>query len=132
MSAAMEHTTSPPRAPRASTLLSLMLLPLLVPVANAADQSASVERGRRLYMSIGCYQCHGTVGQGGTAGPRLAPGPMPLEALRVFLRNTARAMPAYPETILTDAGIADLHAYLASIPPAPRVGDLPALKDLRR
>ena len=100
---------------------------------QAADRPASqVERGRRTYLRVGCYQCHGTVGQGGTAGPRLAPGPMPLEALRTFVRNTARAMPAYPESILADAEIADLHAYLASIPPARRVKDLPALDALRR
>jgi ubiquinol-cytochrome c reductase cytochrome c subunit len=99
--------------------------------ASAADLASGVERGRRLYMTVGCYQCHGTVGQGGTAGPRIAPGPMPVEALAAFLRNGVRAMPAYPVSILDDAGIADLQAYLASIPPAPRVQDLPALRDLR-
>ena len=40
-------------------------------------------------------------------------------------------MPAYPETILTDAAIADIHAYLQSIPAAPRADSLPLLRDLR-
>lgn len=132
MSAVTDTMPSRARLPFAIALLTSLLLAGVASAASAADAPASVERGRRLFMSIGCYQCHGTVGQGGTAGPRLAPGPMPAEALRVFLRNTSRAMPAYPETILTDAGIADLHAYLASIPPAPRVDDLPALRSLRR
>ncbi|MCU0757798.1 MAG: cytochrome c [Steroidobacteraceae bacterium] len=101
------------------------------PAAPSAGPAAAVENGRRLYMKVGCYQCHGTVGQGGTAGPRLAPQPMPLEALRAFLRNSVRAMPAYPESILDDAGVADLHAYLASIPPSPRVDELPLLRRLQ-
>jgi ubiquinol-cytochrome c reductase cytochrome c subunit len=132
MSAVTHPTPSRVVTPCAFALLTSLLLAAVGSAASAADAPAAVERGRRLFMSVGCYQCHGTVGQGGTAGPRLAPGPMPLEALRVFLRNTARAMPAYPETILTDAGIADLHAYLASVPPAPRVDELPVLRSLRR
>jgi ubiquinol-cytochrome c reductase cytochrome c subunit len=99
--------------------------------ATAAERAPSVENGRQLYMKVGCYQCHGTVGQGGAAGPRLAPEPMPLEALRVFLRNSARAMPAYPESILDDAGVADLRAYLASIPPSRSVDELPLLRRLK-
>jgi ubiquinol-cytochrome c reductase cytochrome c subunit len=121
----------PASAPRFAAWLAVAACAVAGAAVAAADQAATVERGRRLYMAVGCYQCHGTVGQGGTAGPKIAPGPMPLEALRAFLRNGVRAMPAYPESILDDAGIVDLQAYLASIPPAPRVEDLPALRGLR-
>jgi ubiquinol-cytochrome c reductase cytochrome c subunit len=125
------HRRRPAFAPRFALVLALATCTVAGAAASAADQAATVERGRRLFMAVGCYQCHGTVGQGGTAGPKIAPGPMPIEALRAFLRNGVRAMPAYPESILDDAGIADLQAYLASIPPAPRVEDLPALRRLR-
>ena len=113
---------------RAFALAVLLLGPS---VPRAAETTAAIANGRQLYMAVGCWQCHGTVGQGGSAGPRLAPGPMPLEALRAFLRNSVRAMPAYPETILTDAAVADIHAYLQSIPAAPRAETLPLLRDLR-
>lgn len=97
----------------------------------AADTGAGVARGREAYLSVGCWQCHGTVGQGGSAGPRLAPGPLPLEALRAFLRNSVRTMPAYPTTILTDAAIDDIHAYLQSLPAPPRADSLPLLRALK-
>ncbi len=37
-------------------------------------------------MRVGCYTCHGTVGQGG-AGARLAPNTMPLAAMQVWVRG---------------------------------------------
>ena len=40
------------------------------PAGNAAN-------GRKLFVSNGCYQCHGYVGQGGNAGAKLAPKPLP-------------------------------------------------------
>jgi mono/diheme cytochrome c family protein len=39
------------------------------PAGNAAN-------GRKLFVSFGCYQCHGYEAQGGAAGPRLAPRPI--------------------------------------------------------
>jgi ubiquinol-cytochrome c reductase cytochrome c subunit len=116
---------------RAIGVLVLGMLLLGASMPRAADTTAAIASGRQLYMTVGCWQCHGTVGQGGSAGPRLAPGPLPLEALRAFLRHSARAMPAYPETILTDAAIADIHAYLQSLPAAPRADTLPLLRGLR-
>lgn len=100
-------------------------------LSMTAVSKAAIANGRQVYMTVGCWQCHGTVGQGGAAGPRLAPGPMPREALRVFLRNSVRAMPAYPTTILSDASIDDLHAYLQSIVAAPLAETLPLLRGLK-
>lgn len=99
----------------------------LVTSANAAD----VKNGRKIYDAVGCYQCHGHAGQGGSAGPKLAPEPLPLEALRDFIRNTDKQMPPYPASILSDAEVADIHAYLASIPTPPKASSLPLLRDLK-
>ncbi len=81
-----------------------------------AALAASAENGKAAYVKHGCWQCHGFVGQGGIAGPKLAPDPMPLEALVAFLRSSNRNMPPYREAILSDPDIADIHAYLASLP----------------
>jgi ubiquinol-cytochrome c reductase cytochrome c subunit len=78
--------------------------------------AASAEKGKTAYVKNGCWQCHGFVGQGGGAGPKLSPDPMPVEALVAFLRSSNRAMPPYREAILSDADIADMHAYLESVP----------------
>lgn len=80
-----------------------------------APASAS-EKGKALFVKNGCWQCHGFVGQGGIAGAKLAPDPMPLEAMISFVRNSNRSMPAYSEAILSNADLTEIHAYLASIP----------------
>ena len=90
--------------------------------------AASAENGKRAYMRVGCWQCHGTVGQGGTAGPRIAPDPLPYEALAAFVRTTNRAMPPYREAVLSNDDLADIYAYLQSIPKPPPPDSLPLLK----
>ena len=78
--------------------------------------AASADNGKTAYVKNGCWQCHGYVGQGGVAGPKLGPDPFPLAALVAFLRSSNRAMPPYREAILSDQNIADIHAYLESVP----------------
>ena len=89
--------------------------------------AASAESGRHVFMRAGCWQCHGTMGQGGAAGPKLAPDPLPFEALSGFVRTTNREMPAYREEVLPDADLADLYAYLLSIPKGPDPKSIPLL-----
>jgi ubiquinol-cytochrome c reductase cytochrome c subunit len=93
--------------------------------ASAADPSPT--NGRALYVSVGCYSCHGYQGQGGQAGPRIAPDPIPYEALVTFVRNSSREMPPYSEKILSDQALADIHAYLQSVPRPPDVKSVPLL-----
>jgi ubiquinol-cytochrome c reductase cytochrome c subunit len=75
-------------------------------------------KGKTAFVQHGCYQCHGFVGQGG-AGAKLAPKPLPEEAFVNFVRTTNRAMPPYSEQILSNEDLADIYAYLASIPAGP-------------
>jgi ubiquinol-cytochrome c reductase cytochrome c subunit len=89
--------------------------------------AASAEKGKAAYVKHGCWQCHGTQGQGGTAGKKLAPGPLPLEAMSAFVRNSAGSMPPYQKAILSDADLADIHAYLQSIPKAKDYKSIPLL-----
>ena len=84
--------------------------------AGGAALAASAEKGKTVYMKFGCWGCHGTVGQGGVTGPKLAPDPMPYETFASFVRTTNRAMPPYREPVLSNADLADIHAYLASMP----------------
>ncbi len=86
---------------------------LLVSQGSAA---ASADKGKAAYVKHGCWQCHGFVGQGGAAGPKLAPNPMPLPAMSAFVRNSARAMPPYEKAILSEEDLADIHAYLEAVP----------------
>lgn len=85
-------------------------------VAGSFASASASEKGKQLFVKHGCWQCHGFVGQGGGAGPTLAPNVMPLEAMSNFIRNSNRAMPPYREAVLSDADLKEIHAYLAAVP----------------
>jgi ubiquinol-cytochrome c reductase cytochrome c subunit len=89
---------------------------LLVAASAHAQSAADVEAGLHAFMAAGCYQCHGTVGQGGV-GPRLAPGPLPPQALIAFVRYSAGNMPAYSPAVISDDDLERIAAYLRSIKP---------------
>lgn len=95
------------------------LTPLAAAIAVALPALAQdAANGQRLFMKNGCYECHGTVGQGGT-GPRLAPKPLAAPALTAYVRKPAGGMPPYSAKVMTDAEVADIRAYLATIPEPP-------------
>jgi ubiquinol-cytochrome c reductase cytochrome c subunit len=98
---------------------------LMMPVLSFA--AGNVEKGQAAYLKNGCWQCHGFVGQGGTAGPKLAPDPKPLEVYSVFVRNTRGAMPPYPEAMLSNEDLADIHAWLRTIPKPADARNIPLL-----
>ena len=104
---------------KAAPYFALAALAAGLILAQGAALAASAENGKQVFMRAGCWQCHGTMGQGGVAGPKLAPDPLPFDALASFVRSTNRAMPPYREEVLSDADLADLYAYLQSIPKAP-------------
>lgn len=122
-------------AARSLGTASLMALALPNPVAVAQPQPSpaddAVSRGRELYVRTGCYACHGYAGQGGLAGPRLAPDPLPVAAFTVYLRRPGGVMPPYAASVLGDAKVADIHAYVASLPPPPPLESIPLLRDDR-
>jgi len=98
-------------------------------VLGSMSAGVASEKGKTLYVKHGCWQCHGFVGQGGVAGPALAPNVIPLEAMKNFVRTTNRRMPPYREAILSDADFAEIHAYLASIPKAADPKSIPLLAE---
>jgi mono/diheme cytochrome c family protein len=98
-------------------------LVLLAGTGMAQQPAGDAARGQHLFMADGCYECHGTVGQGGAA-PRLAPDPLPAEAIAMYIRKPADVMPPYVEKVLDDQAVRDVQAYLASIPQPPPVKDI--------
>ena len=85
--------------------------------------------GKRLFEAKACYECHGWVGQGGLAGPRLAQTKLNLAGFRAILRNPPPSqMPPYRAAVLSDAEAADIFAFIQSIPPPQPVENIPLLK----
>ena len=113
-------------------IVALALLPRQVQGAagkGAAIESANAEAGKRLFMKSGCYQCHGTVGQGAlVTGPRLAPDPAPLDAFLFYVRKPTGQMPPYTQKVLSDRELSDIHEFLESIPQPPSAKSLTILK----
>src|ERR1700732_4954749 len=99
----------------------MLRLPWLTAVVTLACSSLlpgqdSAANGKKLFSKYGCYECHGTQGQGTTAGARLAPKPIALAALIACVRRPSGQMPPYTGKVVSDAELADIRAYLASIP----------------
>lgn len=95
-----------------------------VPAGDAAKGKANFER-------TGCWQCHGREGQGGREGSRIAsPVPMTWPVLSKFVRTTRGNMPPYTEKVLSNQELADIYAYLRSIPPAPDFNTIPLLNGM--
>lgn len=78
--------------------LAAAMFGVIALTATAAKSAPSAARGKQTFMRVGCYTCHGTEGQGSGSGTKLAPDPLPAEALAQFLRNAAGFMPSYGET----------------------------------
>jgi ubiquinol-cytochrome c reductase cytochrome c subunit len=98
--------------------------------SSAALAAGDVAKGKDSYMKYGCWQCHGMVGQGSpVTGPKLAPEPMPLEAMSSFIRNSRRTMPPYRVEVLPDADLADIHAYLSAVPKPADYKTIPLLAE---
>jgi len=110
-------------------MLNRVLLRMLVTASLTCSVSAyaqgpaspdSTVNGKRIYMSVGCYLCHGTVGQGSRpTGPHIAPNPLPYEVFAELVRRPVNVMPAYTTVVLSDQSLRDIYAYLLTIPPLP-------------
>ena len=113
--------------------LVVFVLGMILTLPAAAQGSA--EKGRAAYAKHGCWQCHGIEGQGSpvtSQGKVLAPDPLPLETFVAFVRSSNRAMPPYSENVLSNEDLADMHAYLATIPKAKDYKSIPLLERLGR
>ena len=110
----------------------ILVATILVAGSVRAQESAdNTGAGKRLYMKNGCYQCHGTVGQGTIAGVRIGPPPLSAQGLIRYVRRPAGQMPAFTEKVMSDRELTEVYAFLKSIPPPKPSKDVPLLNDLR-
>ena len=101
-----------------------------VAAAPAGQPSAgNAQHGKLLFVSDGCYECHGYVGQGSTrTGPALAPNLIPMSAFEAQLRKPMDRMPPYTAVVLPEPDVADIYAYLQSLPKPPAAKDVALLQ----
>jgi len=102
---------------------------LLSGVASAADPAGDPKTGQARFMQVGCYECHGTVGQGGIAGMRIVPMPLPWVGFQLYVRRPGGQMPAFSDKVLSDSELADLYAYLTSASPGRSAREISLLNE---
>ena len=112
-------------------LTACAVLALLLGSAWAQEQKApagNAARGKQIYMADGCFQCHGTVGQGSrVTGPPLLRTQLPFIGFLNELRNPSNEMPPYEANVLSNADAANIYAYLQSLPAPMPAKDIPLL-----
>jgi len=91
--------------------------------------SANPRDGQHLYVSFGCYECHGYQGQGSvqTGGSRIGPPQIPYSGFVGYIRQPTGQMPPYTSKGASDAQLADIYAFLRSLPEAPPSKAIPLL-----
>ena len=89
-------------------------------VAQAQDAPlGNAGVGKRLFIADGCFTCHGRSGQGGAyngPAPILAKTALPFDGFKAQIRNPVNDMPAFPAALLSDKDIADIYAFVRSLP----------------
>jgi ubiquinol-cytochrome c reductase cytochrome c subunit len=96
------------------------------PPQNATPVGSAAE-GKKLFVSYGCYQCHGYEAQGSSAtGPRLGPRPIAFTAFSRYVRQPTGAMPPYTAKVVSDTDLANIYAFVQSRPAPP--SNIPLLK----
>jgi mono/diheme cytochrome c family protein len=114
-------------------MVAILLVPWSVtaqsqetPSSPTAAPEGDSDRGGELYNSIGCWQCHGYSGQGGV-GSRVAPDPLPFSVFSQYIRTPRRQMPPYSSKVVSDTQLADIYAFLKTIPQSRDPKDIPLL-----
>ena len=98
-------------------------------LAQTATPAGDAQNGRKLFASDGCYECHGYMAQGASpTGPRLGPRPIAFAAFTKYVRQPTGQMPPYTSKVVPDAALADIYAFLQSLPTPPSADSIPALE----
>ena len=98
------------------------------PQSSLADQlKGSPENGKKLFVTYGCYECHGRQGAGAAIAPRIGPPALSLAGVIRYVRAPTGQMPPYTTKIVSDQDLADIYAYLKTFPPPQPARSIPLL-----
>jgi mono/diheme cytochrome c family protein len=91
--------------------------------------AGNAKNGKSVYTADGCYECHGREAQGGAGtGPKLGPSPLPYSVFTFRVRSPRDQMPPYTSKVLSDTELADIYAFVQSVPQPPKADSIPQLK----
>jgi len=81
--------------------------------------------GQQLFFSLGCNVCHGDFGEG-VVGPTIAMTIVPLDRVILQYREPLEAMSVFPPDQVSDDEIADIYAWLQTVPRPPEADVIPS------
>lgn len=117
-----------------SLAMSVAALLLAIPAARAQQDpdkppAGNAQNGKKIFVNDGCYECHGREGQGATqtGAARIGPPQLAFEGFQSYVRKPAVQMPPYSSKAVSDRELADIYAFLQSIPMPPKGKDIPLL-----
>ena len=119
-------------------LLALTLAAMACgPMAFAQDPAGDAARGKDLYgKKYMCYTCHGWDGHGGS-GAVLSGLKMNQAGFMAYVRKGGAGtpgvggrMPAYTAKTVPDQDLADIYAYIKTLPVSKPAKDIPALQTI--
>ena len=91
--------------------------------------AGNTQNGKKLFISYGCFECHGRQAEGtSVGGPRLGPNPISFPAFSRYVRQPTGQMPPFTAKVTSDPDLADIYAFLQSLPLPPKADSIPALK----
>jgi ubiquinol-cytochrome c reductase cytochrome c subunit len=96
-----------------------------------AQGAPNVASGKQAFMHYGCYECHGTQGEGNFgAGPAIAPHPLPYANFLTYVRAPGGDMPPFDEHVLPAGDAENIWAYLSSLPAGQPASSIAALASI--
>jgi ubiquinol-cytochrome c reductase cytochrome c subunit len=113
----------------------------LAAAPSSASPAGNAARGKALFVKNGCYACHGYDGQGSIyTGLRIAPNPLPWQAIAAFIRNPPGmkrpygnwpnfVMPPFTAQMVSDQDVRDIYAYLKSVRGPAALKSIPTFKE---
>jgi mono/diheme cytochrome c family protein len=111
---------------------ALLLAAAAANTQTPAAATGDAKHGKELFVKYSCYACHGFSGQNGN-GARLVPMKFPQAGFIAYVRNPPRAnqMPSFSAKVLADADLADIYAYIKTLPDsAPPASSVPILSQI--
>ena len=102
-------------------------------VADFTDIQAAINAlppaGGKVFVKAGTYVVSLTIGAYNGPAPALAKTAMPFEGFLGQIRNPSNDMPAYAAQVMSDQAVADIYAYMQSLPGPQQAKDIAILND---
>lgn len=106
-------------------LALLLSFALVIPslVSAKPQGSGDAEKGKQLFASAGCANCHGSAAKGISGlGPLITPPPFAIPEFITYVRHPSGTMRPFSKEELSDEQLGDVHAFLKSLSPSSDAG----------